>query len=509
MLLFCSLWKKRQALFCSIWSPSSNTRAPSEGDSAGSCGYAPPNYSRCNSFYQNPPPYFEVASKPDLYPLIFSYSNDGSKSNGANYLMVQYFRNYCNIVRPIGSLSATSTVDSLSSSSFVCTANEENTMVPPPYSSATSPDGLPISLQNYSVQRSASQLVKKPIAPIDMTHLEGYSVSNTRPMSVPNTNDYFQRTNNQFRMSESANFCQTDEDSYNFTYQNHHLPSSNSSVTVTQSTKKRNENVISDDDEYQLATSSNSIGNRANGINLDEVNQVPSVYHSNDTMLSLSAAMMDKISYSRQTNDHTKLNMIQKQLEKCCEMIQQQQEQIQQTQSHFYVTTSYDSEMGIPLMGITINSNTGSTLSSLANLNSPVSPPQATSPTQEVKELLAQIRHLKNATKFSDESLNNGQINEMKPRTSTEITNDLKSIRPTTFSSQKKIFSMRNRSTYFPIAKNSLTSPGGLSTNAKTRYMLNRKGWISKSAPTTPAGLPSNFMEDNSPLLNEQDEDAY
>lgn len=63
-------------------------------------------------------------------------SNNGFGKNGTGYLMVHYFRNY--IVRPVGSLSATSTVDSLSSS-YICTVNEANTIVPPPYSRAASP----------------------------------------------------------------------------------------------------------------------------------------------------------------------------------------------------------------------------------------------------------------------------------------------------------------------------------------------------------------------------------
>lgn len=43
---------------------------------------------------------------------------------------------------PQGSLSATSTVDSLSSS-LLCNANNEaNTLIPPPYSRATSPAGM-------------------------------------------------------------------------------------------------------------------------------------------------------------------------------------------------------------------------------------------------------------------------------------------------------------------------------------------------------------------------------
>lgn len=70
--------------------------------------------------------------------------------------MVHYFRNY--IVRPVGSLSATSTVDSLSSS-YICTVNEANTIVPPPYSRAASP-GLAASadrLESANNQQQGAQ----------------------------------------------------------------------------------------------------------------------------------------------------------------------------------------------------------------------------------------------------------------------------------------------------------------------------------------------------------------
>lgn len=482
----------------------------------------------------------EVTSKPDLYPLVFSYTNDGSKNgnNGANYLMVQYFRNY--IVRPIGSLSATSTQDSLSSS-FICTANEANTMIPPPYSSAASPDGLSISLQNYAIQRSASQqgYMNNP-ANVLVESMTTNASSHNRPMSVPNTNQN-SISADQYRAS-SANFTnlfRSDEEaSCILVHQNHQIAtSSNSTMTTThtESSRSRNRNTISDDDDddFQPASSGHdlSLGNVATGVNFDESNQVSSIYHSNDTMLSLSAAMIDKISYSRQTNDHTKLNMIQKQLEKCCEMIQQQQQQIQQTRSHFNVTTSFDSESptnDVPkkmsgMMGLGY-SNTGSTVSSLANL-SPDSPPQATSPTQEVKDLLEQIRQLKD-TNFSDEELNVERVkidqSDSQPGPSTEINAPLKSSlkRPTTLNSKRRFFNMKNRSVYLPIANNAFTSPSGMNTKLrspttagvfmmKSRSVRNRTGWISKSAPTTPGtGLPSNLMSDDSPLLNEQDEDA-
>ncbi|XP_071442955.1 uncharacterized protein [Hetaerina americana] len=55
----------------------------------------------------------------------------GSNNGAGGYLMVHFFRNY--FVRPVGSLSATSTVDSLSSSFLCSAANEANTLIPPPY----------------------------------------------------------------------------------------------------------------------------------------------------------------------------------------------------------------------------------------------------------------------------------------------------------------------------------------------------------------------------------------
>uniref|UniRef100_T1I5G0 WW domain binding protein VOPP1 n=1 Tax=Rhodnius prolixus TaxID=13249 RepID=T1I5G0_RHOPR len=116
----CGLWKKK----------SRPVRQQSEPPTPDSC-YHPPNYSRCSSFHQ-PPPYAEVTSKPDLYPLVISYTENGK--TGGSYLMVQYFRNY--IMRPVGSLSATSTADSLSSSLFCSATNEANSLIPPPYSSA-------------------------------------------------------------------------------------------------------------------------------------------------------------------------------------------------------------------------------------------------------------------------------------------------------------------------------------------------------------------------------------
>lgn len=514
-----------------------------------------------------------MTSKPDLYPLVFSYTNDSSKngsSNGANYLMVQYFRNY--IVRPIGSLSATSTVDSLSSS-FICTANEANTMIPPPYSSAASPDDLSISLQNYAIPRSASQqgyINNSSNHQIESQMLTGNASANihvnghhhNRPMSVPNTNNHGAISSHyQFRASESANFVHLFQPSGSSGTTSEILAniptSSNSTMTTTHTTasSSRNHNASisdedncnvcededDDDEEYHQASeggASSSLGN---------ANQL-SIYHSNDTMSSLSAAIVEKIAYSKQTNDHTKLNMIQRQLEKCCELIQQQQQQIQQTRSHFNITSGFDSASESPIsceiakkmsesaiMGLGyLNSNTGSTVSSLTNLNTPSSPPRATSPTttQEVRDLLEKISQLKDKT-FSDEELNfnyekesENAANQPGPSSSSDVATtsyqhapqtSLK--RPTTLSNKRRFFNMKNRSVYIPIASNSFAPPNGFNSRLRSPISNNgcsvfmnkarRNVWGSKSAPTTPGtGLNGSCINDHSPLLNEHDEDA-
>ncbi|KAM3961286.1 uncharacterized protein ACR2FA_004623 [Aphomia sociella] len=138
-ILICCVW----CLFCKR--PSSHgiymcsfaccvRRPTSDHDSAGSI-YPPPRYSRCGSFHQAPPPYSEVTSKPDLYPLVITCGGEGDGKTGGSYLMVHYFRNY--VIRAPGSLSAASTAESLNSS-FICNAtNEANSIIPPPYSCAS------------------------------------------------------------------------------------------------------------------------------------------------------------------------------------------------------------------------------------------------------------------------------------------------------------------------------------------------------------------------------------
>ncbi|XP_072944306.1 uncharacterized protein [Epargyreus clarus] len=181
-ILVCCTWslffKRGQGVYmCSL--ACCVRRPTSERDSAGSV-YPPPRYSRCGSIHQAPPPYSEVTSKPDMYPLVITCAEGDGKSSG-NYLMVQYFRNY--VIRPPGSLSATSTAESLSSS-FICNAaNEANSIVPPPYSCASNYDegygrGRSVlrslsSLTEPRRERNAlfrDNLLNSPIQPMDSTY---------------------------------------------------------------------------------------------------------------------------------------------------------------------------------------------------------------------------------------------------------------------------------------------------------------------------------------------------
>ncbi|XP_045473542.1 uncharacterized protein LOC123679976 [Harmonia axyridis] len=188
ILCACSLWKRHHQGGICCRNSGRDDRA-SEPESNGSF-YAPPQYSRCNSFYQPPPPYAEVTSKPDLYPLVISFNGDPviKTNNGASgYFMVQYFRNF--IVRPVGSISATSTLDSLSSS-YICNAtNEANIIVPPPYSGISSLEEVTSTNnhEGFTIPYSAST---SPSSDFNQLQNPSVSLQNTpshRPPSRPHS----------------------------------------------------------------------------------------------------------------------------------------------------------------------------------------------------------------------------------------------------------------------------------------------------------------------------------
>ncbi|KAJ6638159.1 hypothetical protein Bhyg_10892 [Pseudolycoriella hygida] len=434
ILCACSLWKKRRQLCGWGLSPGPHSQS---GDSAGSC-YAPPQYSRCSSFHHAPPPYTEVTSKPDLYPLVFTCNGDNSK-NGSSYLMVQYFRNY--IVRPVGSLSATSTVDSLSSS-CICIANESNTLVPPPYSRAASPD-LSLTTHSYGIPRSASQ--------------QGCSLENYTYQSVPIlSNDDLSTTsasNNASRASESVN-----------------LPTTHGGNSM---------HLSRSDQQFKQTTISHSVSNLSIPVTGADVATISQTLNTQNTNSNNS------------TNSYSSMNAIynmQQQLP--CDSFSEESPINGDILQKFNDMRRY------------VNSNSGSAISSLANMNTPDSPPRATSPTDEVKELLEQIRQLQKEN--SDDCIGDpSNALATKPIAATP------SVRPSSLH-RKDFFAKKVR--YLSItnsgAKN-VRSPLGSGCSSLLGKGRSRKGWISKSAPTTPGTtLPPCFLDDDSPLLNEQDEDV-
>ncbi|KAL7744378.1 hypothetical protein ACLKA6_001767 [Drosophila palustris] len=499
-----SLWKKRRTL-CGWGFTEHHTQ--SEGDSAGSC-YAPPQYSRCNSFHHPPPPYTEVTSKPDLYPLVFTCNSENSKGNvGSSYLMVQYFRNY--IIRPAGSLSATSTVDSLSSS-FICNANEANTLVPPPYSRAASPE---LSLQydthrepqsnsqlaapQYGLPRSASQLVEMEYQPRQAfpTHYAtialggvGCTGAGQAHYSTRLHTSHSGQFSSDESVGESANgmhingvgggFLQSHSDQH-FRY-------------MANSTSSLSDIFVNNSCAVGLGDQSADVA--ASGA----VTQAPS-------LCSLAAGNTQVI-YS---NGCIQTHPLHSLVNNSCQLASSTVEAAATAAAP--TTTSIVSGV-----------------SSLSNICTPGSPPQATSPTGEEREILDQIRQLQEGDSYE-------RVNRRFQHTmSAPIT------RPSTLQKQqqiasapmanaaahsksKKLYASKspNKALYIPMA--AIAPPSGQRCVLKSpvssvvygaSFILNRgrvarKGWISRSAPSTPGcGLPPNRLGDDSPLLNEHDEDA-
>lgn len=643
------MWRKRRQL-CG-WG--SNGPHSQSGDSAGSC-YAPPQYSRCSSFHHAPPPYtevrskkirlaynqfqyfsfrnFQVTSKPDLYPLVFTCNADNGK-NGSSYLMVQYFRNY--IVRPTtGSLSATSTVDSLSSS-FICNANEGNTLVPPPYSRAASPD-LPLTIHDYSaLPRSASQQGCSLDA-VQQQQQQRHHLYRLIPMSCSNGHDAntpnnisdgdgslsgagtgssggcgssgdcsaSSSTGSQLRTSDSANFQRFQNNNYNNNGSHNTNNSNKNNLTRNNCSNKRNnetdttmlnmnmphsdhtfKNILNNVSENNVSVSNNDNGdvimnnlqlnnNNNNSINVNNNSNTnsnksysshyggPSVNTRTKSLAidnyynpsggsktkpnthyqygsTSSGAIYNSCGSiegvdttapavsSEQNLDYKELDVLRRSLETCCQILDKQQQHQQLASGNF----SEESPINLDIlkkygsMRSYINSITGSAVSSLANIGSPGSPPQATSPTAEVRELLEQIRQLQkdehslhtNKPGTSDDADRQSILHESidtYDENSIEHTNKNVSQmqprkRPSSLHHQLNRKSTHRMGGFFPIAAaKNIRSPIGSNSTFLT-FGRGRKGWVSRSAPTTPGTtVPSCFLDDDSPLLNEQDEDA-
>lgn len=519
---------------------------------------------------------------------MFTCNADNGK-NGASYLMVQYFRNY--IVRPVGSLSATSTVDSLSSS-FICNANEANTLVPPPYSRAASPD-LPLTMHDYSMStmpRSASQqacsMEQQQIrlhrqqacragtqaslsngSNNDVEHIPLYH----RPFGTPNSdrhenapvttgggainysrtsddlnsqcahnmgngiNDLNAKDNNNQLIALNAN--QNGDRALNINMNVSHsdqqfrygLNKSNSNLSVPRSCDViTNAQTISSDRTKTAAhgyESSSCSNNSTNG---------NSQYAHENSRRSIDGGnsgggITDLSGTIAAGNETTTTKSYRESKELAQSNANRDQQQLSTSMRQQMLSGNFSEESPVNAdilkkygtMRSYINSITGSAVSSLANIGSPNSPPQATSPTGEVKDLLEKIRQLQesagnsrdddldllrqsDATTFSNDSTDAYDGDES---SSSNVIIAMHSTqkRPSTLQQNRRT---NHRTRFFPMsAAKNLRSPIG--STSILGFGRGRKGWISKSAPTTPGtAVPSCFLDDDSPLLNEHDEDA-
>ncbi|KAF5278788.1 hypothetical protein FQR65_LT15516 [Abscondita terminalis] len=467
ILCACSLWRRHSQRNICCSNSGRDDRA-SEPDSNGSC-YAPPHYSRCNSFHQAPPPYSEVTSKPDLYPLVISYNGYNMESNqkvgrgSTGYLMVQYFRNY--IVRPVGTLSATSTMDSLGSS-FICNAtNEANSIIPPPYSCTGSLEE--VNVNNNTTTRSSSEF--------------------PRSISSATCNDFHLAQHSPSGCSQSGNVSASQI-----------LTNTNSKYTNTS-----NPTLQSLIREVSITNNPCYMQNPVSGLHQDSLEKTKkncncflpiNIEQTKNTNKTTSLPEYTSLDCESQEDDHNFSDLLN--LSVC----------IPSTITHLplgTVTTSTMHSHEIQQYSV-VNSITSSDISSLANFGTPDSPPRATSPTGELRELLDKIQQLPQQKSPTPDTSNNGQ--EVKT---------------------KSCFSRNKAKTlYMPLSEGlscnylSKISPSSRSVGV---FGKSAKSWLSRSAPNTPCGnFAPNFpnikkhcnsqrgskgkINDGSPLLNENEE---
>lgn len=497
----------------------------------------------------------QVTSKPDLYPLVFTCNSDNSKGNaGSSYLMVQYFRNY--IVRPAGSLSAASTVDSLSSS-FICNANEANTLVPPPYSRAASPElslhygahrepppTSQLAAPQYGLPRSASQLVEPEYQPRQalQSHYATVALGNGSGAGGGGAGGGSAHYCTRLHTSHSGHFSPDDSGAESV---GGHLNMVGGGGGVEGSF------VQSQSDQHFrfMANSSCSLSDifvnnscaagLGGGTGLPETGggggggAASGAATQATSLCSLAMATGGTpVIYSNGCIQPNPLHS----LENCCQL-------------------ASGGDVPATATVLTTTASTVSGVSSLSNIGTPGSPPQATSPTGEVREILDQIRQLQAGVSYEQLLLSGGAKPRLQHTLSTPMT------RPSSLQQQqhkhlphqpasaaastsasatsstmatgataavasksKKLYACKppNKALYIPMAamatppaaqrcvlKSPVSSVVSGASFFVNRGRVARKGWISRSAPTTPgSGLPPNRLGDDSPLLNEDDEDA-
>lgn len=503
------------------------------------------------------PPPVQVTSKPDLYPLVFTCNSDNSKGNaGSSYLMVQYFRNY--IVRPAGSLSAASTVDSLSSS-FICNANEANTLVPPPYSRAASPElslhygahreppqppPPPMShaataTQQYGLPRSASQLVEAEYQPRQMlqSHYASVALGSGSGNGAGGGGgagggnaQYCTRLHN----SHSGHFSPDESVAESIGGHLNMVDGGGTFVVQSQSDQHfrymaNSSCSLSDifvNNSCAAGLGTGAVAGTGAGTGLPEQGGVPSGAATQATSLcslAMATGGGTPVIYSNGCIQPNPLHS----LENCCQL-------------------GGSGGCDVPATAGTVLTTTASTVSgvsSLSNIGTPGSPPQATSPTGEVREILDQIRQLQAGVSYEQLLLSGGAKPRLQHTLSTPMTRpatlqhkhlphqsasasaSATGAGAATSSKSKKLYACKppNKALYIPMAaiatpaasaqrcvlKSPVSSVVSGASFFVNRGRVARKGWISRSAPTTPgSGLPPNRLGDDSPLLNEDDEDA-
>ncbi|CAH2003031.1 unnamed protein product [Acanthoscelides obtectus] len=432
ILCACSLWRKHhQGSLCCR--ESSRDERISEPDSNGSC-YAPPQYSRCGSFHQAPPPYSEVAAKPDLYPLVISYNAEPviKNSNGSTgYLMVQYFRNF--IVRPVGTLSATSTIDSLSSSFLCNAANEANSMIPPPYSHMGSLEEITTDCgpqsQNESQQtdnRSPSQTAQQPTPSPDQRTM-------SRSVSSNSQQEYQQ----VLHTSSSAHTPLCSSQSGNIVLAP--LPG----VRSTPVTPRPHNPVVSITNNPCFGTAQpNTQPQKLVTTTSQDSNtsvHIPVTSHRTKRTLQEQRRKISKEDSESQEDENNFSDLLN--LSVCMPGVIERMDTVNSQEFQFSVTNSI-----------------GSDISSLANLGSPGSPPRATSPTAEMRHLLDKIQQLPQQ-----------KSPQMHPEKEKE----------------KPI----SRGCFHKIRAKTMYMPLNSGDGAKSRSVFSRS-WLSRSAPCTPSGAP-------------------
>jgi hypothetical protein len=399
--------------------------------------------------------------------------------------MVQYFRNY--IVRPVGSISGTSTVDSLSSS-FICNGN-----APPSYSRAQSPD-LSISIRNYPMPRSASQACTLDTNTNNTNSLRPNSLPNSNfhstIITTPNMEAYNLDIDERINLENPQTFRRLME---NYQAVGEMILLNNESddvITIKKSTIKNAHFSYNNKYDNNNLTLNNNVNNSNSNNTNNNIN-------NNNNQIGEIFSSCNSINVP--ADGYANFNMLHQTLDACYP--QQNQQHQQQQQRHNEIVSRYESYM---------NSNNESIVSSLANLESPCSPPNPQSPTVEIRELLEQIRQFQTDPAAADDdhhrpiettSYNNIQAATVEqPSYANGSTYTIEKIpRPSSLHGKRNFFCKTNRNTFIASANSrSLKSP--IET-------LLRKGFISKSAPTTPNQPPYYNPDDSSPLLDENDED--